>query len=405
MWYICHSIRLEMIGKIREIFTRAMAALIILAAAFSVTACVDGTGSEYADYTEKEATVVHFTNAEVTYNGDDIDSKISDGWVIKLYTDMAIDEMGNLVGPGSVMQLLLNVRYEESQVANPKRLVGTYQSQSNSGDFGTGTFVWGQMTYINLPNETIERPDATFYASIAEGSTVMDADLLDDGKLEIVANEDGTYSIEGVLVGKKCRKRYFSWRGAIEPKSTVKPQVPNSLLTSDREFSSLTKAQLQDRGDCFYLGDETYRDFLIFLAEEGVSFEWGKPVGNGDVLRLELLVPWSADINDGVPAGTYSMLVRNADTSFNREDIVPYRVVAGLPNCFTAPYWSGAWYVNYVEGKWGESYARIDGGSVVVERGEDGSHRFICNLQDCSLPAYSLTADVTIGSDNLVVYK
>lgn len=395
-----------MLGRIGKMVVQLVVVLLLFATALSLAACTEGGGSaEYGDYTEKELSTTHFTNIEVSYNGDDIASQLTDGWVIKLYTDMETDATGDLIGPGEAMQLLLNVKYEASQEPKLQNLVGTYKSQSNSGDFGRGTFVWGQMAYIELPNGRIERPDATFYASIAEGTTVMDADLLDDGTLHIFANEDGSYTIEGVLVGKQCRKRSFRWQGAIEPKSNVKPAVANSTLTADTQIENLTKAQLQDRGDCFYLGNESYRDFLIFLAEESISFEWGKPVGSGNVLRLELLVPWSTDVKNGVPEGEYPMLVRNEDTSFNKEDIVPYRAVSGLPNRFTAPYWSGAWFVNYVGGAWGESYARIEKGTVKVERGADGSHRFVCNLQDCSSLAYVVTADVTIESEKLVIYK
>ena len=64
------------------------------------------------EFVEKEVTTTFFTNAEILYNGDDIGEATSDGWVVKFYTDMDMDAMGNLVGPGEVMQLLLNVPYE-----------------------------------------------------------------------------------------------------------------------------------------------------------------------------------------------------------------------------------------------------------------------------------------------------
>ncbi len=355
-----------------------------------------------SDFVEKEAATIHFTNAEIIYNGDDIGEATSDGWVVKFYTDMEMDAMGNLVGPGEVMQLLLNVPYEAEQTPKFDNLVGEYRSQSNSGDFSPNTFVFGYTSSIELPDGRHERPDATFYASLAEGSTEMDVDLIDDGRVAIVENADGTLTIKGTLVGKQCRKRNFEWRGNVEPQSYVEPIVPNSLLTADLQLSNLTKASIQDRGDYFYLGNESYRDFLIFLAEDAISFEWGKPVGSGDVLRLELLVPWNIDIMDGIPAGTYPMLTRNADTSLDKSDITPYHAVPGLPDRFTIPYWSGTWYVNYVDGAWGSSYARIDGGTVTVERGSDGSHRFICNLKDCSSPSFSVAADVTIANENLI---
>ncbi len=372
----------------------------------SMVACVDakreGDGGDDA-FIEKEATTITLTEAEVYYNGDDIGDATSDGWLVKLYTDMEMDQLGNLVGPGEVVQLLLNVEYESEQRPNLAKLVGEYSAQSNSGDFSSNTFVYGYMDYIDLPDGRHERPDATFYASLAEGSTTMDIDLIDDGKVVIVENADGTLTIKGTLVGKQCRKRNFEWTGNVEPKSQVVERVPNSLLTSDIDLTTLTKAHIQDKGDSFYLGNESYRNLLIFLAEDSISFEWGNPKGSGNVLRLELLVPWETDLaEDGVPAGEYPMLTRNADTSFDKESITPFHSISGLPDRFTAPYWSGAWYIKYADGKWGDIYARIDGGMVVVERGEDGSHRFICDLTDCSSPSFAVKADVVITNENII---
>ena len=381
-------------------------ALCLAMVAMLFVACTDkGEGDiANADFVEKEATKVYFTNSEVYYLGDTAREESFDIWQIKFYTDMEIDELGNPIGPGSVMQLILNAPYEKEQTPNLEKLEGVYFAQSNSGDYSNFTFIYGYLDILELPDGRHELPDGTFYASIPEGSKQMDIDLLDDGKLEIVNNADGTTTIKGTLIGKQCRKRNFEWRGVIEPKSEVKKEVPNSTLTSNIEIGSLTKALIQDKGDSFYLRDESYRNFLIFLAQDGISFEWGKPVGSGEVLRLELLVPWSTNAEEGVPAGTYQMMQRNADTSFDKESIVPFSAVSGLPNRFVAPYWAGSWYVNYVDGAWGDSYARIDGGTITVERGEDGSHRFICNLQDCSSPTFSVTTDTTIKNDKIVVY-
>ena len=381
-------------------------ALCLAMVAMLFVACTDkGEGDIVnADFVEKEATKVYFTNSEVYYLGDTAREESFDIWQIKFYTDMEIDELGNPIGPGSVMQLILNAPYEKEQTPNLEKLEGVYLAQSNTGDYSNFTFIYGYLDILELPDGRHELPDGTFYASIPEGSKQMDIDLLDDGKLEIVNNADGTTTIKGTLIGKQCRKRNFEWRGVIEPKSEVKKEVPNSTLTSNIEIGSLTKALIQDKGDSFYLRDESYRNFLIFLAQEGISFEWGKPVGSGEVLRLELLVPWSTNAEEGVPAGTYQMMQRNADTSFDKESIVPFSAVSGLPNRFVAPYWAGSWYVNYVDGAWGDSYARIDGGTITVERGEDGSHRFICNLQDCSSPTFSVTTDTTIKNDKIVVY-
>ena len=381
-------------------------ALCLAMVAMLFVACTDkGEGDiANADFVEKEATKVYFTNSEVYYLGDTAREESFDIWQIKFYTDMEIDELGNPIGPGSVMQLILNAPYEKEQTPNLEKLEGVYLAQSNSGDYSNFTFIYGYLDILELPDGRHELPDGTFYASIPEGSKQMDIDLLDDGKLEIVNNADGTTTIKGTLIGKQCRKRNFEWRGVIEPKSEVKKETPNSTLTSNIEIENLTKALIQDKGDSFYLRDESYRNFLIFLAQEGISFEWGKPVGSGEVLRLELLVPWSTNAEEGVPAGTYQMMQRNADTSFDKESIVPFSAVSGLPNRFVAPYWAGSWYVDYVDGAWGDSYARIDGGTITVERGEDGSHRFVCNLQDCSSPTFSVTTDTTIKNDKIVVY-
>lgn len=353
-------------------------------------------------YEEKEAKTIEFTNAQFIYSGDYAGEGLSDSWTIKFYTDMDIDEVGNPIGPGHIMQLALNVKYADDQEASLQNLVGDYLSQSHSGDFSVGTFVYGYLNLLDLPSGRVEIPDGTFYAAIADGSTDMDVDILDDGKLRVVLNDDGSVTVNGTLVGKQCRKRNFVWRGMPEIKSYVKEEVPNTLLHSDVMLNGFTKAHISDRGDCFYLGDGSYRDFLVFLADEDIEFEWGKPIGTGSVIRLDLLVPGDADIYDGIPAGRYPMLVRNIDTSFDKDDIVPYRAVSGLPNRFTSPYWSGCWYVEYVDGEWGDSYARIDGGEVIVERGEDGSHRFICNLEDCSDPRFKVTADVVIERENIL---
>lgn len=381
-------------------------ALCLVLVALSLVACTDrGAGDVVNDeFVEKEATEVLFTNADVYYLGDRAQERSCDIWQIKFYTDMEIDELGNPIGPGSVMQLILNAPYEENQTPNLDKLEGLYLAQSNTGDFSQYTFIYGYMDILELPDGRHELPDGTFYASIAEGSKQMNVDLLDDGKLEIINHTDGTTTIKGTLIGKQCRKRNFVWSGVVEPKSEVKQEVPNSTLTADVKIENLTQALVQDKGDSFYLRDDSYRNFLVFLAQESVSFEWGKPVGSGEVLRLELLVPWNTNVEDGIPDGTYQMMQRNADTSFDKESIVPFSAVSGLPNRFVAPYWAGSWYVDYVDGAWGENYARIDGGTITVERGEDGSHHFICDLKDCSSPTRTVTTDVVIANDKITIY-
>ena len=152
------------------------------------------------DFVEAVPDTVTFTNADFIYYGDISGESFSDDWVVKLYTDMEIDDFGNPIGPGTVTQLQLNARFNEDQAADPSNLKGMYREMMNSGNFAPGTFVSGYMVRLDLPGQTIEMGDGTFYADLADGSTEMDYDLIDEGAISIQPNDDGTFTIEGVLV-------------------------------------------------------------------------------------------------------------------------------------------------------------------------------------------------------------
>lgn len=339
---------------------------------------------ETSGFVEAIPDTIEFTNAQFIYNGDDMGDASSDGWVIKLYTDMEIDETGSPVGPGHIMQMLLNVRYDSEQSANPDMLRGSYIEMVSSGDFREGTFVDGYMARIDLPTGMVEIPDATFYAEIKDGSTEMDCDLIDEGIVRVSKNDDGTFLIEGILVGKKYTKRYFTWTGAIEAKNEAPEIIPNSTLKEDMIGLSFVKGQIQDKGDPFFLRDESYRNILIYLAEESIRFTQYRPEGNGAILRLEVLVPWETDINkDGIPAGTYTMVQRNENGSIDRELIVPGNALTGLPDVFEAWKLSGSWYYELSDAVWTSTYARINGGTITISRGDDGSHTISYDLTDC----------------------
>lgn len=375
--------------------TRTLCVWLSIASTLLLGCTTDNTPEQLPEgFTEKIPEEILFTNAEIAYMGDDIGEQTSDGWLLKLYTDMEIDSAGNPIGPGCVMQILLNVPYNPEQVPSTALLRGLYSAQPTSSTFSPGTFVDGYMQYIDLPGERLELPDASFFATLEEGSTKMDIDLLDDGSVRIAGAGDD-FVVEGVLVGQKCIKRYFSWNGKLEPTSYAEPVVPNSTLTEDLSLTNLSQLHIQDRGDYFALRDESCRVLLLYLTEEGFSFEWGKPVGSGELLRLELLVPWSWDATEGVPEGTYPMLARNQNTSIDRTALTPYHAISGLPNSFTYPYWSGCWFVEMASGEWTTRYARIDGGEVSVERGEDGSHHIRCTLLDSTATPYKVEAEMS----------
>ena len=135
--------------------------------------------AEPEGFVEPQPQKVVFANAQFSYMGDDIGEESCDGWVVKFYTDMEIDDYGNPVGAGCVMQLLLNVTYNPEQVVDTSLLAGVYTVQTSAWNFLPNTFVDGYIDYIELPAGRYERGDGTFYADIAEGETAMDIDLLE----------------------------------------------------------------------------------------------------------------------------------------------------------------------------------------------------------------------------------
>lgn len=348
-------------------------------------------------FVESVPDTISFTNAEFIYNGDDIGEATSDGWIIKMYTDMEIDEAGAPIGPGCVLQMLLNVKYDEDQSGKQQLLCGIYTEMLNSGNFAPGTFVSGYMTYIDLPGQRLELADATYFADVADGSTEMDYDLLDEGAVVISENEDGSCTIEGILVGKKFTKRYFTWTGEVKPRNNVPEEIPNSTLRTNLTDLSFTKGLMIDKGDIFFLGNETYRCFRLFLVDDGAEFPFDRPTGTTRVLRLEILVPWETDCNEGIPAGTYRMITRNADTSIDKDNIVPGGAVTGLPDVFAEWKMGGSWYYELEDGAWGQTYARINGGTITVERGNDGSHTISYDLIDCQKSPKRITGSTTLS--------
>ena len=349
-------------------------------------------------FVEAVPDTVTFTNADFIYYGDITGESSSDDWVVKLYTDMEIDDFGNPIGPGTVTQLQLNAKFDENQSADPSKLKGVYREMMNSGNFAPGTFVSGYMVRLDLPGQTIEMGDGTFYADLSDGSTEMDYDLIDEGAVSIQPNDDGTYIIEGVLVGKKYTKRYFKWTGNVDPRNYVPEETPNSTLKQDMTGLTFDQGQLQDKGDYFYRMDESYRCLLIYLGDESVDMSASRPAGDGAVLRLEVLVPWDVDITkEGIPSGTYKMTDRNLDTSIDKDNIVPGVAIPGLPNVFAAWKVAGAWYYELEGGEWSQTYARIDEGEIVIDNHGDGSYTISYDLLDCQAVPKKIQGTTTLA--------
>lgn len=372
--------------------------VLLFAMAFVVIACdkddneivTPGQNTGSGGFEELVPERPNYVNANLVYYGGDQYSESSDYWVLNLYTDMKV-EGGYPVGPGQMISLAINSTKNEAQEPSLEYLVANYSVIANSGDFSAGTYIPGEMYTIDLPDGSIEMADGTFFADITAGETDFEPDLLREGNFSISDNDDGTYTVEGVLVGNYYTKRYFSYTGKLEPVDRAgesgEPEIPNTNLTKDVELNGLTKSRLIDKGDYFFLGDESYRLFLLYLAGPTVdlSAEW--PSGTGALLRLELFVPWESDAADGIPEGTYTMANRTESGGIPKDAIVPFRIVEGLPDNFE--YNMGTWYQELTDGVW-TNYGRIADGTVIVER-EGDAHIITINLSDCSSPAHSVS--------------
>lgn len=334
-----------------------------------------------------------YVRADLSYYGSG-GLETSDYWALNLYTDMAEDQNGVLTGPGQKIRLAINTEYDESQSADIKYIIGKYTQQYNSGDYSAGTYIQGYMNETEIPGGTVQSPAGTYFGNLAAGSTEIESDLLREGEFTISDNGDGTYTVEGVLVGTDYLKRYFSYTGQITVKDNAGEnpgtQVPNSNLEADVDLSgiSFTKSNLTDNGDYFFLGDESYRIFVLYIAEDGVVLPEvaDRPSGKGRLMRIEFSVPYETAVEDGIPAGEYTIMKRSG-SGVAREDVVPFRIVEGKPDSFENN--TGTWYQEIDGTQWIE-YARIADGSVTVER-NGNSHKLTINLKDCSTPAWSLS--------------
>ena len=92
------------------------------------------------------------------------------------------------------------------------------------------------------------------------------------------------------------------------------------------------------------------------------------------------------------------MTQRNPDTSIDRDKIVPGVAVPGLPDEFAAWKVSGSWYYELKESEWTKTYARIDNGSITVERDGNGSHTIIYDLLDCQSRARRISGKITLNN-------
>ncbi len=341
-------------------------------------------------FTEAVPDIPDYVNANLVYMGDDTYSGISDGWILSLYTDMELDPAGNPIGEGQLVQILLNTTYNESQTPDPELLSGIYKAQASTGDLSAGTFCDGYMMTIDLPGQgRIEMPDGTFFGDIPEGETTFEPDLLREGYCQIEVKDDGTFAIDGIMVGTMFQKRYFSYEGPVDIVNRAEVVLPNSTLAADADLSGLfVKGVLHDKGDYFFLQDESYRLFVLLLAEESVDLSTEFAAGDGQYIRLEMFVPWDSVPEDGIPEGTYTVVERSDNGGIMKSDIAPFNMPGGQKDKFTYP--SGVWYQTLSEGVVVPDYARIVSGTMEVRRRGD-AHDIAIEFEDCSTPSHKVT--------------
>lgn len=324
--------------------------------------------------------IMSFAEASLSYYGDDSFSGVSDLWILEL------DGCSLAGGDTYRVAVSLNTMTEESGEPVLDCLSGKYYMGSYTGDMSAGTFNSGYMDDVDTPDGEVQRPAGSYFDRVLDGVSVPD--LLREGYCSISFGEDGTMSVDGMMVGTEYRKRYFTYKG--DPEVSDKTGwtgsgIPNTNITGDVELTSLTQTRLVDKGDSYLLGDQSYRLFEFYLADSGIDLSSQWPSGSGELLRIELFVPWETDPEDGIPAGIYSV-PENVPVSggLYRGDIVPYRIVPGYPDRFTGN--TGTWYQRLENGRWSD-YARITGGTVTVER-PDGKYRITVDLTDCGEPSH-----------------
>jgi len=370
--------------------------MLLAASAFAASCQKDGGGNTGQQpqtpggFEEPVPERPDYVNANLIYYGNGGDDELPDEWLLNLYTDMEVVG-GNPIGPGQYLCINFYAPVNQAQEPSLNYLKGQYGMPSSSG-LAESTYIQGEIYNIDTPLGSITMPGGTFYGDIPAGEYEFEPDLIREGSFSITANEDGTWTIDGILVGTQYTKRYFSYTGEFNPVDNSdqgsSQDIPNSNLKEDIELDGLTEARLLDKGDFFVTGENNYRLFLLYLAEKGVDISADYPAGTGRLLHLELLVPADADPQDGIPAGEYTMASRISGGSYMpKENIVPFRVVEGCANVFE--YNTGTWYQELSDGMW-VNYGRITGGKVTVER-DGNAHTLTIELTDCSDPAFSVS--------------
>lgn len=343
----------------------------------------EGNGPGASGKDDNTPEIVKYTNASLVYRGQE-EEDASCLFELSLYTDMEINYDGNPIGPGKIMRLSMNApRFEKDATEFPLP-EGSFTASPANYIFNEWTFNTGYTYQMDLPTGKIEVNGGTFYGDVKPYSTEYEADLMDVGKFNVKKNPDGTYTVDGWVAGSSSLKHHLLYTGELKTidRHESTEEVPNSTITEDIQLTTLAKARLQDEGNYYWLEEEDrVRVFTLYLAEAGVNLEGTWAADNGKALKIELFVEWETDINQGIPAGTYTVTARDSESSgIPKENIIPFHIAPGYPNRFT--YVGGTWYQTLNNGVMDGEYARIDQGTMTVERGENGSHTLTIDFID-----------------------
>lgn len=382
-------IRINKMTTLRRITITSFGCLLLC------TSCKDNaTGGEDPTPQPKPLPTINYTNANLVYYGIENDITTSSHYKLTLYTDMKLDAQNNPIGPGQMLRFSLNANLFEESVTEFPLPIGTYTSASSWSDFQPGTFNYGFISEVDLPTGKVSFPDGSFFGDLPSQSTEFTPDLLDIGSFEVTRNDNDIYTLTGMVVGNEYLKRRFTYTGKLEviDRSTPVAKPDNTTLTKDLHLTDLTQARLADKGDSFYLGDESYRTFELYLAAKEISLTPQWPTGNGNLVKVEFFVGWNVSIANGIPEGTYRLAPQDPSGGVDKLDIVPGNIVPGYPDKFTYP--GGSWYEQLTNNKM-LGYARITGGTMRVERQGD-KHLLTIDLIDCNTKTpHHITASYT----------
>ena len=359
---------------------------------FTFAACSDdnnsdnmgGNGNTIPGEDDNTAEIVEYTNASLVYRGTSDVEDVSCLFELSLYTDMEVNYDGNPIGPGKLIRLSMNAPLFDKDATEFPLPEGVFTASPANYVFNEWTFNTGYVDRIDLPGGIVEINGGTFYGDVTPYSTEYTADLMNVGKFTVKKNANGTYTISGWIAGDSSLKHHLTYTGELETidRHESTEEAPNSTITENIELTTLTKARLHDKGNSYMLGEEDrVRVFILYLTEDNINLDNTWAEGNGQALRIEMFVPWETDVHQGIPQGTYTVTTRDPESNgILKENIQPFNIAPGYPNKFTYP--DGTWYQTLKGEIMDSKYARIDEGTVTVERGDDGSHTLMIDFID-----------------------